>query len=397
MKKGFTLIELLAVIVVISVLITLTTVSITRTVKNSKNSLYNTQIKSIQSAAEQYGSENLDFMPKADSTNTTIINYFLLSDIQESGILDKNIKNPKTKKIFTDNDLVIKVTSSYITKYKTSKLKYEVITDKEEIVSVKERYEYSLSNEESQNVGYATLIYANTFNANLKALSEGDLNNEKGFNRDVYNDKINSISFLKPGKVPAGYTKETLMLLDKVDVSANNDNSILALWDGQGNIYIYSEFNVKLNSINSGAFMFMRLRTLKTIDFSNFDTSEATNMQSMFVDCHSLISLDLSSFDTSNVTHMNSMFFNDIKLKSVDLSSFDTSKVIYMNGMFGQCRSLDILNLSNFNTSNVIGMNSMFELTTNLSNVYVGDGWITTNADTTDMFKNSQIQSVMYK
>lgn len=144
MKKGFTLIELLAVIVVISVLITLTTVSITRTVKNSKNSLYNTQIKSIQSAAEQYGSENLDLMPKADSTNTTIINYFLLSDIQESGILDTNIKNPKTKKAFTDNDLVIKVTATYITKYKTSKLKYEVITDKDEISTIKTKYNYIL-------------------------------------------------------------------------------------------------------------------------------------------------------------------------------------------------------------------------------------------------------------
>ena len=163
MKKGFTLIELLAVIVVISVLITLTTVSITRTVKNSKNSLYNTQIKSIQSAAEQYGSENLDFMPKADSTNTTIINYFLLSDIQESGILDTNIKNPKTKKAFTDNDLVIKVTATYITKYKTSKLKYEVITDKDEITNIKGNYVYIFDKKTVYTVTYDGIVKDDTF------------------------------------------------------------------------------------------------------------------------------------------------------------------------------------------------------------------------------------------
>ena len=56
----------------------------------------------------------------------------------------------------------------------------------------------------------------------------------------------------------------------------------------------------------------------------------------MFPHC-SLTSLDLSNFDTSNVTDMSSMFYGCLNLKSLDLSSFDTSNVTNMSYMFYIC------------------------------------------------------------
>ncbi len=60
----------------------------------------------------------------------------------------------------------------------------------------------------------------------------------------------------------------------------------------------------------------------------------------MFGSCTSLTSLDLSNFNTSNVTNMNGMFGSCTSLTSLDLSNFDTSKVTSMINMFNGCTSL---------------------------------------------------------
>ena len=83
-------------------------------------------------------------------------------------------------------------------------------------------------------------------------------------------------------------------------------------------------------------------------------------MRGMFYDFNSLISLDLSNFNTKNVTNMSHMFFNCNSLKSLDLSNFNTQNVIHMNSIFRECNSLKSLDLSNFNTQNVTDMCWMF-------------------------------------
>ena len=130
---------------------------------------------------------------------------------------------------------------------------------------------------------------------------------------------------------------------------------------------------------------------LKSIDFSNADTSHVTNMSYMFYNCTSLTSLDLSNFNTSKVTSMNwmfsgcskltgitfpqnfglptaedatnnmySMFYHCTSLISLDLSNFNTSKVKNMVSMFEGCSSLISLDLSSFNTGKVTDMRAMF-------------------------------------
>jgi surface protein len=60
----------------------------------------------------------------------------------------------------------------------------------------------------------------------------------------------------------------------------------------------------------------------------------------MFSNRPELTSIDLSNLDTSNVTDMSSMFENDSSLSKIDLSSLDMSSVEKMDNMFAGCQSL---------------------------------------------------------
>ena len=72
-------------------------------------------------------------------------------------------------------------------------------------------------------------------------------------------------------------------------------------------------------------------------------------------------SLDLSNFNTSNITDMSFMFNKCSKLKEIKgLNYFKTSNVTIIRGMFNKCSQLESLDLSNFNTSNVINMERTF-------------------------------------
>ena len=102
-KKGFTLVELLAVIIILSLLGLLISTSVTKVVKDSKEDLYDTQIKLIKSAAEAWGADNLYDLPEAGNCK-----YLLLQDLKEYGLIDNNITNPKTNKLFSDN-LIIRI------------------------------------------------------------------------------------------------------------------------------------------------------------------------------------------------------------------------------------------------------------------------------------------------
>lgn len=95
----------------------------------------------------------------------------------------------------------------------------------------------------------------------------------------------------------------------------------------------------------------------------NFDTSNVIYMNNMFSGTY-FNSLDLSDFNTSNVTNMEGMFYYSTNFTTIlGLDNFDTSKVISMSKMFSYATmETYITDFSNFNTSNVINMSSMFEM-----------------------------------
>ena len=135
-------------------------------------------------------------------------------------------------------------------------------------------------------------------------------------------------------------------------------------------------------------YLFGGLSNLTDIDFSNFNTSRVTIMNSMFYGAHSLTTLDLSNFDTSNVTDMTSMFHGCTALTTLDLSNFNTSNVTKMQSMFHGCKVMTSLKISNFNTSNVTTMRYMFFVCNALVTIYGGDWDKTSLSESTDMFKS---------
>ena len=112
--------------------------------------------------------------------------------------------------------------------------------------------------------------------------------------------------------------------------------------------------------------MFSNMRNLTSLNLTNFNTSKVTDMRAMFASMYNLTSLNLTNFDTSQVTDMRSMFYGT-SLTSLNLSNFNTSKVTDMVKMFAYMSSLTTLNLSSFDTSRVTNMGSMFDSMSNLT------------------------------
>ena len=142
---------------------------------------------------------------------------------------------------------------------------------------------------------------------------------------------------------------------------------VTAWFDSQSKTIYISTKEDKLILDSDASYMFSKMGALKKVDFSRFDTSSVTDMESMFESCSSLTEVDLSNFNTSSVINMKSMFAWCYNLTELDLSNFDTSSAAYMNGMLWGCSKLTEVDLSNFDTSSVKTMGAMFSGCRNLT------------------------------
>lgn len=110
-KNGFTLIELLAVVIILAAIALIALPSVTKSVQESKETAYQTQIETITKATNDYILQNLvkgvkfsNFL-KNDGDTTDIFLY----DLKRQGLVEKDIKNPKTGNLLSDN-MIIKIT-----------------------------------------------------------------------------------------------------------------------------------------------------------------------------------------------------------------------------------------------------------------------------------------------
>ena len=148
--------------------------------------------------------------------------------------------------------------------------------------------------------------------------------------------------------------------------------------------------NFDTSQVTNMQYMFSDMTKLTTLDLSNFDTSKVTDMKYMFNEMYGLTSLNLSSFNTSNVTDMSCMFAHMFSLTSLNLSNFNTSKVTNMGAMFYDMPRLTSLDLSNFNTSNVTNMGWMFAFNGS-EKIYVNNDFNTSKlTGFSNMFKESK-------
>ena len=209
------------------------------------------------------------------------------------------------------------------------------------------------------------------------------INEEIGITRD----KISNIYFVNEDELPND-------LDGSYDISVFNDNSIITFYrmnSDMFDLYIVSNEEISRYYSNNMANLFSNLENVHTIDLSNFDLSKVSNMEYMFYNDINLEEIIWSEYvNTSRVSSLESMFSNCVKLKTVDLSNFDTSNVTSMKWMFGissELKSygeLEYVDVSGFDTSNVVDMSSMFQNQSHLNNLDVSN------------FNTSNVNSMYY-
>lgn len=129
-KSGFTVVELLAVLVIIAILGFITIPIVNKAVINSKTDSYNIQIKTLEKALLDFSIRHIECMPKTSYETLTLSLGELKNGIEanhrcyedDGGYVEKNIKNPLTNKLFSDDTILT------ITKYANNYL-YNVILD----------------------------------------------------------------------------------------------------------------------------------------------------------------------------------------------------------------------------------------------------------------------------
>ncbi len=145
--------------------------------------------------------------------------------------------------------------------------------------------------------------------------------------------------------------------ISQVDTSEVTNMSSFFYCDYRlGEIKIGDKF--KTGNVTDMSHMFYSCNSVRDFDFSGFDTSKVTDMSYMFLN-FGVEELDLSGFDTSNVTDMSNMF-ERCSAKSINFTGWNTSKVECMSHMFQDCDKIESLDLTSFDTSNVNDMYYMF-------------------------------------
>ena len=161
-----------------------------------------------------------------------------------------------------------------------------------------------------------------------------------------------------------------------------------AMFAGDSSLTSIDASKLQLDDVIQCAYMFDGCKQLESLNVSNWNVGKVQNFSSMFAGCTNLTSI--TGLDTWGTTgagldkptdiDMSSMFAYDTALKTLDLSNFDTSNVTTFKDMFTSDSALTILNVSNFKTDKVNDFSNMFSSCKALTSITGLDTWGTTGA-----------------
>ena len=122
-------------------------------------------------------------------------------------------------------------------------------------------------------------------------------------------------------------------------------------WLGEYNSYYPDKviINGKEQNIVTHSYYLNETDNLITLVFNN----KLKNCCSMFSGCSDIYEMDFSNFDITEVTYMNSMFSGCSSLISLNLFNFGNSEVKCTCSMFSGCTNLNYINLGNFNETTI--------------------------------------------
>ena len=172
-------------------------------------------------------------------------------------------------------------------------------------------------------------------------------------------------------------------------------NDIEGMFKGMSKLETLDISNFITENVLDMAEVFYGATSLTNIRFGDyFETKNVTNMESMFRGVK-LSSLDLSFFDTSKVENMSYMFEGTSDLTNIIFGdTFKTANVTNMKAMFSGCGASS-LDLRGFDTSKVTDMSEMFKGTSNVTNIFFGDYFVTKDViNMYYMFGDSAVSSL---
>ncbi len=88
-------------------------------------------------------------------------------------------------------------------------------------------------------------------------------------------------------------------------------------------------------------FMFFNCEKLEDIDFGS-NNYQVDAMAYAFHGCTNLTSIDFTNFDVSEVTNMRSLFYGCKALRELNLRTFRTTKCHTFDDMFAECNEMNV-------------------------------------------------------
>ena len=134
---------------------------------------------------------------------------------------------------------------------------------------------------------------------------------------------------------------------------------------------------------------FYSCNNLTNIDATDSpDLSNATHLNIMF-QSSGLQSVNFSNWNVENITNVQNMFYSNQSLTSVDFTNWNTNNFTECGSLFKKCYNLqDIIGLNTWNLTNCTTKSSIFEECTNLINLNL-EGWsMSSTVSILRLFKN---------
>ena len=163
------------------------------------------------------------------------------------------------------------------------------------------------------------------------------------------------------------------------DVSKNQDGTVKAwlIMNSENadmyDLYIGGEEGVEIENCTN---MFRDFSKCTNINIEYLYTEKVQFFDGMFNGDTKLLELIVSpTLVTSKATSLRYMFYLCVQLKSIDTSQWDTSNVTDMFGTFRMCQNIEFFDLSNFDTSKVLYTDYLFQYCQKLKTIYVSNKW----------------------
>ena len=125
------------------------------------------------------------------------------------------------------------------------------------------------------------------------------------------------------------------------------------------------------NDDNSMLNTFYKCKSLKEVNFGNYDTSKVISFNSAFFECSSLETLDMSGLNTTNVTNTVQMFSRCTSLKYLDISGWDLSNCTKYTEMFNKCNALKTIRMVGCNQATINLINSVKKSVSTIVTTYI--------------------------